>query len=74
MYNSLVWQSYHSIRPIYLNSEDNVELLERRRKLQLLGIMWKRAHGGEVIEQVNARTRGDLKIRFGKGRAKTSFY
>ena len=36
--------------------------------------MWKKGHGGEAIEQANVRTRGDLKIRFRKRRAKTCFY
>ena len=36
--------------------------------------MWKKAHGGEAIQQVNIRTRGDLKIKFRKRRAKSSFY
>ena len=57
-----------------LHSQAEVELLERRRKVQLLMIMWKKGHGGEAIEQANVCTRGDLKIRFRKRRAKTSFY
>ena len=57
-----------------LHSEADVELLERRCRVQLLMIMWKKGHGGEAIEQVNVRTRGDLKIRFRKRRANTSFY
>ena len=36
--------------------------------------MWKKAHNGEAQEQRVVRTRGDLKIRFDKRRAKTSFY
>lgn len=51
-----------------------VEFLERKRKLQLLNIMWKKAHGGEAQKQHYVRTRGDLKIKFVKRRAKTSFY
>ena len=51
-----------------------VDVLSRQRKIQLLSIMWKKAHGGEALEQVRVRTRGDLKIRFEKRRAKTSFY
>ena len=47
-----------------LHSEASLELLDRRRKVQLLMIMWKKGHGGEAIEQRNVRTRGDLKICF----------
>ena len=57
-----------------LHRISKVETLDRRRKLQLLAIMWKKAHGGQAIEQANIRTRGDLKIRFAKRRAKQSFY
>ena len=49
-------------------------MLDRRRKLQLLNIMWKKAHGGEALEQRRVRTRGDLKIKFAQRRAKTSFF
>ena len=52
----------------------DVDFLDRRRKVQLLLIMWKKGHGGEALEQGRIRTRGDLKIRFRKKRAKTSFY
>ena len=52
----------------------NIATQERRRKLQLLNLMWKKAHGGEALEQADIRTRGDLKIRFAKRRAKYSFY
>ena len=57
-----------------LHTEASLDLLDRRRKVQLLMIMWKKGHGGEALEQRNVRTRGDLKIRFRKRRAKTSFY
>lgn len=57
-----------------LHDECGVELLERRRKKQLLNIMWKKSRGGEALEQAHVRTRGDLKVKFAKRRAKTSFY
>ena len=57
-----------------LHTECNVDMLERRRKIQLLQIMWKKAHGGEALEQREVRTRGDVKIKFAKRRANTSFY
>ena len=57
-----------------LHTLAEIDTLERRRKIQLLLIMWKLGHGGEAIIPVRVRTRGDLKIRFRKKRAKTSFY
>ena len=63
-----------SISVVDLHKECGIELLARRRKLQLLQLMWKKAQNGEAIEQGNVRTRGDLKIRFKKRRAKSSFY
>ena len=59
---------------ITLHKECKIEFLARKRKLQLLCLMWKKAHNGEALEQRNVRTRGDLKIKFAKRRAKSSFY
>ena len=59
---------------IDLHKECRIEFLARKRKRQVLYSMWKKAHGGEALEQRNIRTRGDLKIKFAKRRAKTSFY
>ena len=63
-----------TVSVIALHKECKVEFLARKRKLQLLCLMWKKAHGGEALEQRNVRTRGDLKIKFAKRRAKSSFY
>ena len=57
-----------------LHMECGVETLDIRREKQLLGLMWKKAHSGAALEQAVVRTRGDLKIRLAKRRAKTSFY
>ena len=62
----------HSIVDLHVRCK--VEMLDRRRKIQLLGIMWKRARAGGALKQVRVRTRGDLKIRFAQRRAKTCFY
>ena len=63
-----------SISVADLHKQMEVLFLDRKRKLQLLMIMWKKAHNGEAIPQANIRTRGDLKIKFRKRRAKSSFY
>ena len=59
---------------VELHELAEIDFLDRRRKIQLLLIMWKKGHGGEAIIPARVRTRGDLKIRFRKKRAKTSFY
>ena len=59
---------------VELHTLAEIDFLDRRRKIQLLLIMWKKGHGGEAIVQQRVRMRGDLKIRFRKRRAKTSFY
>ena len=63
-----------TVSVVDLHKECKVEFLARKRKLQLLNIMWKKARAGEALEQRHVRTRGDLKIKFAKRRAKTSFY
>ena len=57
-----------------LHNDCKIDMLDRRRKLQLLGLMWKRAHNGGALEQRRVRTRGDRKIKFAQRRAKTCFY
>ena len=57
-----------------LHKDCKVDMLDRRRKLQLLGMMWKKAHSGGALEQRRTRTRGDLKIKFAQRRAKSCFY
>ena len=57
-----------------LHTQSEVQLLDRKRKIQLLMIMWKKAQNGEALIPTNIRTRGDLKIKFRKRRAKSCFY
>ena len=39
-----------------------------------MNIMWKKSRRGEAIILANVRTRGDLKVKFAKRRAKSAFY
>ena len=59
---------------IALHKQCGAETLSLKRSKQLLCIMWKKASRGEAIVQDNIRTRGDLKVKFAKRRAKSSFY
>ena len=56
--------SVRTIGVTELHTQAGIELVERRPKIQLLMIMWKKRHGGEAIDQLSVRTRGDLKTRF----------
>ena len=59
---------------IALHKQCGAETLSLRRSKQLLCIMWKKANRGEAMVQRDIRTRGDLKVKFAKRRAKSAFY
>ena len=50
-----------------LHSESVTEMLDIRRRKQLLGIMWKKSKGADAIITQNIRTRGTVKSNLQRG-------